>query len=41
MTLFEMKEKLYALKNERKAIADWIAEQSAASTTSGGDSTNP
>lgn len=33
MTLFEMKEKLYALKNERKAIADWIAEKSADPTT--------
>ena len=29
MTLFEMKEKLFALKNERKSIADWIAEKAA------------
>lgn len=33
MTLFEMKEKLYALKTERKNIADWIAEKSADPTT--------
>ena len=29
MTLFEMKEKLFSLENERKAVADWIAEKAA------------
>lgn len=29
MTLFEMKEKLFALRNERKGIADWLAEKAA------------
>lgn len=29
MTLFEMKEKLFSLNNERKGIADWIAEKAA------------
>ena len=29
MTLFEMKEKLFSLGNERKTIADWIAEKAA------------
>lgn len=29
MTLFEMKEKLFTLKNERKSIADWLAEKAA------------
>jgi len=29
MTLFEMKEKLFSLKNERKGIADWLAEKAA------------
>lgn len=29
MTLFEMKEKLFALQNERKGIADWLAEKAA------------
>lgn len=33
MTLFEMKEKLFALENERKTIADWIAEKAADPTT--------
>ena len=34
MTLFEMKEKLFALQNERKTIADWIAEKAADPNTS-------
>lgn len=34
MTLFEMKEKLFALQNERKGIADWIAEKAADPNTS-------
>lgn len=29
MTLFEMKEKLFSLQNERKGIADWLAEKAA------------
>lgn len=29
MTLFEMKEKIFSLTNERKTIADWIAEKAA------------
>lgn len=29
MTLFEMKEKLFSLSNERKGIADWLAEKAA------------
>lgn len=29
MTLFEMKEKIFSLSNERKTIADWIAEKAA------------
>lgn len=29
MTLFEMKEKLFSLTNERKSIADWLAEKAA------------
>ncbi len=29
MTLFEMKEKLFSLNNERKGIADWLAEKAA------------
>ncbi len=29
MTLFEMKEKLFSLRNERKGIADWLAEKAA------------
>lgn len=29
MTLFEMKEKIFSLTNERKSIADWIAEKAA------------
>lgn len=29
MTLFEMKENLFSLQNERKGIADWIAEKAA------------
>lgn len=29
MTLFEMKEKIFALSNERKTLADWIAEKAA------------
>lgn len=33
MTLFEMKEKIYDLKNERKSIADWITEKAADPTT--------
>ena len=33
MTLFEMKEKLYSLNNERKSLADWIAEKAADPTT--------
>ena len=33
MSLFEMKEKLFSLKNERKTIADWIAEKAADPTT--------
>lgn len=33
MTLFEMKEKLFSLENERKTIADWIAEKAADPTT--------
>lgn len=33
MTLFEMKEKIYDLQNERKTIADWITEKAADPTT--------
>lgn len=33
MTLFEMKEKLFALETERKGLADWIAEKAADPTT--------
>lgn len=33
MTLFEMKEKLHDLRNERKSIAGWITEKAADPTT--------
>ena len=33
MTLFEMKEKIYDLENERKSIAEWITEKAADPTT--------